>query len=496
LPTEEAEVKTPWFDVDKEGLAKILERKGKKFAIAELLANAFDQNVTRVDATLEPIARRPAATFTVTDDDPDGFKNLTHAYTLFAESEKKGDPNKSGRFNIGEKLVLAVCDEATITSTTGGVRFNDEGRSAIRKRREAGSEFRGTIRMTRAELEECVEFARTIIPPQGVCTMFNGEQIQERQPKATFELALETHLADEDGVLRKVIRTATVNVYEPLADEIPSLYELGIPVVETDDKWHIDVRQKVPLSLDRDNVPPAYLRKLRAAVVNHLFQQITPDDASQTWVKAATEAPEATREAVNHVVTQIYGVKRAIYDPTDPEANKRAVSEGFSIIHGGSLSSGQWDHIKEHKIALPAGQIFPTRHAEFSSTGVDRFVPPEKYTAGMRLVVDYSSAVASRLGIPGVKVLIINSITDYYGACYGDRQLIYNVGRLGYSWFDGLAFSMEAVDRLLLHELAHEFCGDHLSEDFHEALCKLGAKLKALALNDPEFFERYEEAEV
>jgi hypothetical protein len=37
-------MKTPWFSVEKEGLAKILERKGKQFALAELISNAWDQD--------------------------------------------------------------------------------------------------------------------------------------------------------------------------------------------------------------------------------------------------------------------------------------------------------------------------------------------------------------------------------------------------------------------------------------------------------------------
>ena len=42
------------------------------------------------------------------------------------------------------------------------------------------------------------------------------------------------------------------------------------------------------------------------------------------------------------------------------------------------------------------------------------------------------------------------------------------------------------MDSLLLHEFGHEYSGDHLSSDYHEALCKLGAGLKRLALKRPE----------
>jgi hypothetical protein len=36
-----------WFDVDKQGLAKLLERRGKAFAIMELIQNAWDTNAKK-----------------------------------------------------------------------------------------------------------------------------------------------------------------------------------------------------------------------------------------------------------------------------------------------------------------------------------------------------------------------------------------------------------------------------------------------------------------
>jgi hypothetical protein len=480
-----------WFDVNREGLAKILERRGKQFAVAELISNAWDQNVTTVNVTLEAITgKRGLAALMVEDDDPHGFTNLTHAYTLFAESEKKGEAAKRGRFNLGEKLVLALCEEAKILSTTGGVIFDAKGRRTVRDRREAGSVFYGTIRMNKAELEECFAFARTLIPPAGIVTTFNGEVLRQRQPKASFELALDTHIADQDGVLRKSVRKTTVTVYDPLPDEVPSLYEMGIPVVETGDKWHLDIGQKVPLSLERDNVPPAYLRRLRAETLNQLFQQVQGDEVSTTWVKAATEAPEARPEAVEHVVTQMFGPKRVIFDPSDQEANKLAVSQGYTVIHPRSLSAGQWQHVKEHQMARPAGQVTPSPKAIFGAGGEDKFIPPDKWQEGMRQIADYTRQMGRHLMGVDVEVQILNDSHASFLACYGQRKLIYNVGRLGYRWFEGGI--TQAVDELMIHEFGHEFASDHLSEQFHDALCTLGAQMKRLALLTPELFRQFE----
>lgn len=484
-----------WFSVDKEGLAKLLDKRGKKFAVAELLANAWDQNVTDVNVNLVPLAgARAHYVLSVEDDDPEGFANLAHAYTLFAESTKKDKAETRGRFNLGEKLVLAVCEKAEIRSTQGSVLFDSKGRHAGRRKTEKGSIFVGDIRMTKAEYEETCAFVRTLIPPRTIRTLFNGEQLQYRQPKKEFELALETELADAEGYLRKTTRKTTVRVFEPLADEVPSLYEMGIPVVETYDKWHIDVQQKVPLNMDRDNVPPAYLRKLRAEVLNQLYAEVKGPEATESWVRQATSSPEAEPEAVDHVLTEMYGEKRVIYDPTDQEANKLAVSQGYNVIYGNSLSKGEWAHVKEHRLALPAGQVTPSPRVQISTTlgntPENKFVSPDKYTAGMTNIVTYSQELAHQLLMGRISVRIINDIGQHFFACYGGRELIFNVGKLGYRWFEQ-EVTNPAVNALIIHEFGHHFSSDHLSEKYHDALCDLGAMLARLAIDNPQFFRQF-----
>ena len=63
-----------WFEIDKQGLAKILERKGKEFVVFELLQNCWDESgVTKVSVTLEHQGRNKAL-LVVEDDAPEGFK--------------------------------------------------------------------------------------------------------------------------------------------------------------------------------------------------------------------------------------------------------------------------------------------------------------------------------------------------------------------------------------------------------------------------------------
>ena len=90
----------------------------------------------------------------------------------------------------------------------------------------------------------------------------------------------------------------------------------------------------------------------------------------------------------------------------------------------------------------------------------------------------------------GVEIsVIVANTTDGFLACYGERELGFNLLRLGHAWFAN--GPTEAVDELLIHEFGHEMSHDHLSEEYHDALCSLGAKLKHLALTKPEAFKPF-----
>jgi hypothetical protein len=178
------------------------------------------------------------------------------------------DETKRGRFNLGEKLVLAICDDAVVQSTKGAYRFDSKGRTTLRTKTTEGSRFSARIRLTKAEVAEVEALFFQLLAPVGVATTFNGQILQHRSPVRTFEITLPTERADEDGILRRTRRKTVVDLYEPVGDEVPSIYELGIPVVDYDGKFHADVQQKVPLTFERDNVTPAYLRELYVAIVN------------------------------------------------------------------------------------------------------------------------------------------------------------------------------------------------------------------------------------
>lgn len=478
-----------WFVADKEGLRKQLARRGKEHVLLELVSNAYDQNVTCVHIELIPasdsdvprhfrcpphVPRRGCYWLTVEDDDPLGFEDLAHAYTLFADTNKRRDPEKRGRFTVGEKHVLALCETATITSTKGGVRFDQDGRHRIRQKREHGSSFVGLIRMTKDEADRFVRLVRTVLPQ--VKTVFNGKLLSPPEPVHVFEAQLPTEYAGEDGQLRPTARKCEVRLYEPADGETATLYELGIPVVETGDRWHYDVRQRVPLNTDRDNVPPSFLKKLRALVLNEMHDRLD-GDATVPWVREAASDSRCSDAAITTVLDRRFGPRRLAWDPTDVEASHKAVAHGYNVIAGGSLSAGEWENAKRAQAVERAGKVFPTQPETIAETkSIDDPTP------GMQRIGELTRCLGKALLDMHVAVRFVSAPKASVLATWGTCMLTFNAGTLGEAWFEQEPTS-EAVLDLLLHEFAHAYEPNHLSSGYHDALSLLGAKMTRLALS-------------
>jgi hypothetical protein len=492
-----------WFDVNRKGLAKLFERRGKSFAIFELIQNAWDEDgVTEVSVALTPISGVPRARIVVTDNAPEGFKHIEHAYTLFAESVKKGDPTKRGRWNWGEKLVLSLCYDATIQTTKGVVTFTADGKRKFSSKGalDEGSIFYAQIRMTRDEIAEVDDRIGLLIPPPGIKTTYNGEPLTRRDVRKVLDgVKLPTLISDDGGNLKRTQRNTMVGVYAPLDGEEPHIYELGIPVcaLEGGDKYHLDVQQKVPMSMERDNVTPGYLSTLRVHVMNEMYMDLTEEDTTNAWARDATSDERCEAEAVEKSLDLRFGRKRVMYDPSDPEANKLAVSKGYTVIHGRQLNKGEHSNVRTHELAQPAGRVTPSPKPYSNHPDADPVdvVERSNWSDEQRTAVRYVERLHMELVGSEVDVSIVNTSNGFVAA-YGragcwraGASLDLNVRRLGKRWFNRIAAGdLQTANELLIHEFGHHYSGDHLSSEYHDALCVLGAKLANLALRNPDFF--------
>lgn len=462
-----------WFEVDKGGLRQLLEGKDKGFVLRELIQNAWDEpGVTRVDVTLERLAGTPFVEVIVKDDAPEGFYDITHAFTLFANTRKRKDAEARGRFNLGEKQVLALCRTAEIVTTKGTVLFTEAGeRKKSKAATEAGSIFTGEFRMTTSEIHDAMRSVSTFLSPRGIVTTFNEALIEHREPKAEVEAILATEVADEEGTLRPTKRKTVIEIHEVREGETAMIYEMGLPVVETGDRYHYNITQRVPLTADRDNVKPSFLRDVRAEVLNVVIEDLDADEASEQWVREAGEDERTEPEVFRQVITKRFGPKRVVADPSDPESREKAIAAGYHIVAPGSLSRDEWEKARESNAIPSSSKLFPTRYVSATE------VPDEELTDDMRRVADLTRNVAV-IGIR--KEVVVNFIRSKANAAaqYGNTTVTFNLSRLGRGWFE--EENREEHLRLIIHELGHEY-GGHLEASYYNGLARIGARL-ALAI--------------
>jgi hypothetical protein len=487
----------PFFEVDRAGLAALQARRGKGFIVLELLQNALDEDVSEVQLELAPVPGRPLVRVRVSDDSPEGFRELAHAYTLFADTRKRADALKRGRFNLGEKLVLACCETARIETTSGTVSFDAGGRhEQPRRRRDRGSVFEGILRMTRAELTDALAQAESVLVPEGVTVTINGRALEARTPLREFDAALPTEVQGSDGAMRRSERRCRVRLLAPLAGERPHLYELGLPVAGIPGRWHLDIGQKVPQGMERDAVSATYVRRVLTAALGVAHDLLEPEDARAEWVGESLGTGKLPAAAVESIVTGRYGELCVSADPSDPEGTKLATSRGFVVVPSGAFTSTQWEAVRTAGALKPAGQVTPSPrpYSDDPDAPVRRELPDEQMTAGMQSVAALVERLVPRLlgETVRVDVVFIDDAAVPARAVFGrrnDRRCLFefNVAHLGASFFDGIPARGKVIS-LVIHELGHWWSGDHLAEAYHAALCELGAALVKLALDEAEVF--------
>lgn len=460
-----------WFNVNHIGLKKNQSDKNKIFIIKELVSNAFDENINKCEVELTWSSE--GTKIKVQDDSPEGFKKLADAYTLFNESYKASDTSKRGRFSYGTKSSLAMFKEAKIVSTKGTILFKSNGtRTKTGTKTEKGSIFEGLIKLKKVEFEELLDLSRTIIPPKNVEFVINDNSIKRSNTHTVFTETLPTVTVDQEGNFTPSSRVTEIELFKSL--DTNYICELGIPVVETDIPFTINVNQKVPLSKDRDNVKPAYLKKLKAFVLNHTHNDLSEDELQTTFAQEALEQKESSAEAVKSVIDAKFGEDAVVYDMSDLEANKKAFADERQVISGSQLSKEAWSKVKETReqysdFALPSGQIGKYAKPEFS--GGAKEVPVDDK---MQEVVDYAKFLHEQLGFGDLSVTVHDGRGALATYGHGHLQLFFNV--LGRNWFD-LDTNKQKILELLIHEFGHYYSSDHLSSSYYDGLCKIGAKL-------------------
>jgi len=463
-----------WFDVSKKGLAELQSGKPKHFVARELIQNAWDEDTTVCDVHIVYDTKERKATVMVEDDNPDGFKDLADAYTLFAPTYKRDNPEKRGRFNLGEKQVFSICEEAIISTTKGYLHFTKNGkRKQSASMRNKGSVVIAILKMTKHECEEMLDIVKTYIVPEGIRFIVNDEEIHCRKSLKRIKVSLTTEIR-ENEVFKKALRMTTVDIYKKSEKAI--LYEMGIPVTEIGCEFDINVNQKIPLSIDRDTVSQTYLSALFAEVLNVTYELITEDKSSDQWIREATSNNRIIDNAVKTIINKRYGDKVVVANPFDRNSIDRAIASGYKVITGNEMSKEEWENVRESEAIKSSSELFGSNFVNSTP-----YAPDEN----MKDVAELAKKIARHCFNTKIGVYFAKW-KGGVGAEFGENNLTFNVQNLGKKFFDP-PVSEKTID-LIVHEIGH-LKGNHTEMNYHQALTKMAGKLTMTAIENKSFFD-------
>lgn len=463
-----------WFEVSKEGLQALQLGKPKHYVLRELVQNAWDENIN--ECIVETEHSRGKTTIIVTDDSPEGFVDIKDSFTLFGHTRKRKNPEKRGRFNLGEKQAFAICDTATISSTTGTIVFDKRGRSQSAKKREYGSQISLTFKSTRKEYDEMIDIVSHYLVPKGFSFKVNGQQMNYREPFKTTEAILMTEIED-NKILKRTKRKTTINIHK--AEGQAFLYEMGIPVQSIDCDYDVDVQQKIPLGVDRESVLPSFLKDVYTAVLNATFEDIDDENSSALWVRTGMTGKNVDEEAVKNIVKKRFGDRVLVGNPFDRNSIDEAISEGYRVITGSEMSKDEWNAIKEHAPIDSTSEVFSRDFVNATTI--------TSLTTEQLIVKRLAQKIAQKFMGINISVVFLESPSASVVADYGNRILRFNVSKVPSGFFDNPIENPEVYD-LLLHELGHHN-GNHTEKGYHQLITKLAGELIVEAQQNKAFFE-------
>jgi len=469
------------FEVSTQGMRQLQSGREPWQLAKELVSNAWDEeSATVCNVTLTSITTRQAKL--VVFDNGKGFSNVADAYTLMGYTNKRAKPDVRGGFNIGEKEILSVALSASITTGYHKISFpKSGGRSVIKQQTSyTGTTITCLVPWGKRQVEYTIQWLSRMLTPSNITYKVNGIIIEHKTPFFTTNETLETIIeSNEPGKpMRATRRNTNIELYQ---EEETLLYEMGVPVQNIDCPYSVNVLQKVPLPPNRDMVKDSFLKDVYAVVLNSTVNDIA--DPSATWVRTAIEDTITAPETAKLVMTQRFGSKVVLWS-SDQKSNEKAIAEGYTVVHGKTLSEGERQRFSEIGLSH-SSDIFPISYVNLPD------YPEDKWTNGIRNVVSYAKMLAANL--PSIKrnisCSVFNSLKVAESASYGDGHMNFNLARLGHDFFNTVN---STVTSLILHELAHDKAwGTGHMHDYYKNLERLSGEAVHLALENPGLFKPF-----
>ena len=332
------------FNVDTLGMRQLHQNRQPEQLVKELVQNVFDEAATRCSVRVQ--VEKDGVRVVVEDDGP-GFRDIRDAYTLMGDTPKRMDPERRGRFNMGEKEILSIALWASIETTGTTVEFPETGGRLLRKnRRQRGTRVTAMMPWGEEEAERLTRRIRMIRPPGEMDYRVNRKQVQREKELRIHSVILNTIIQETPGSpMRPTQRRTDIHIL-PAREGTGWIYEMGIPIQEVELSYSVDVMQKVPMPPNRDTVSESYLKKIYTEVLNAMHGEMEPEQFSENWVRIGVENQGIREEPVKSVIRNRYGEKVVTWS-SNTDSNMKATDAGYDVLHPRSLGKDEINNMRK-----------------------------------------------------------------------------------------------------------------------------------------------------
>ena len=474
------------FEVNAEGMRALNSDRAPWDLLKELIQNSWDEAPEASWCRIEIRQTSDTEALVTVEDDGPGFRDPRDAYTLMGQTEKRSDPKKRGRFNLGEKEIISVALWARIETVGTTIEFPKLGGRAVwQNNRERGTLIELSMPWNSGALARLRKRLGQFRPTE--CDLIvDGDKIAKREPIAVRIASLPTVLQSGPGEpLRRTARKTELHILEVPPERLTVdeegnrggglIYELGIPIQPIAAGYDVDVQQKVPLSPQRTTVTESYLADIYAEILNATYGLLDPDSFAETWARSAIENERrADPAAVKAYFGQKYGPD-ALLTSSSADSNMLAAENGRPVVNPRSMSEA------ERRQARRAGM--QTTHQALGRQTIELPLPltqlelTDEMTAFGRWVQELGEAV----GIQATRVRFVSEpLADMLACCTAGKRkgpvVTFNTAKLPEDFYSGRG---AAQIELTTHELAHAWQRKAMEHgpSWGDAACYVGSKI-------------------
>ncbi len=357
-----------WLQISTHGFASFNKSRPPGHLVKELVQNSFDAIGENSGTVTLDYYTEDGRFHVYCRDTGSGLDDLDDLRVVYL-THKTDSHLKRGRFGRGFKEILSVADEALVGSGTNGLHFKVENGEQVTQKVTLENPQKGaTVNMLFPWPEETAQefdsYFSAFLIPHNITFLLNTTPVPVRSAHYSVATSLPTEIYNtESSSWRKPRRKTIIELVECRENELPFIYEMGIPVAsaEWSVPFHANILQRVPMNPNRDALASGYAKRIHAASLSTILPDLEKEEATADWVGSA--GAKCDPKVQKDILDKAFGENavRSVPNMGKRDYDHDAERTGAQIIKTSQMSGGFREMAREH---LPSAKQRVERVAE------------------------------------------------------------------------------------------------------------------------------------